>query len=107
MTDMVRSNKDEVVKDEREPGMLTLSKQTEALARRIAEEKGADIDDVVRLALETFAGERTGTGNKTRRQPEEIVAGIERIARRATTRPIRDARPVDEIIGYDESGIPR
>lgn len=37
---------------------------------------------------------------------EERLQAILRIARRAATRPVLDERTPDEILGYDESGLP-
>jgi hypothetical protein len=37
----------------------------------------------------------------------ELIAAMEEIAVRSATRPIVDPRSVDEIIGYDDLGLPR
>lgn len=45
-----------------------------------------------------------------RRQEETLTQAVERVValgRNASSRPILDSRSPDEIIGYDELGIPR
>ena len=43
---------------------------------------------------------------KPRRSREELIAGMKTIADRSAARPILDARSADEILGYDEHGLP-
>jgi len=74
----------------------------ERLARQVAEETGESITEAIRKALE----ERWSRLNRKRR--EKILSGqIEDLLRRVDELPILDARPEDEILGYDEHGIPR
>jgi antitoxin VapB len=45
---------------------------------------------------------------KVRREPAPIDrAGIEAISRKIAALPVLDSRTPDEILGYDEFGIPR
>jgi len=74
----------------------------ERLARQVAEETGESITEAIRKALE----ERWSRLSRKRR--EKILSGqIEDLLRRVDQLPILDARPEDEILGYDEHGIPR
>jgi plasmid stability protein len=47
------------------------------------------------------------TGPKPAQTPEERLVRIREIARRCAETPEIDARPADEIVGYDEDGLPR
>jgi len=38
---------------------------------------------------------------------DELIAGMEAIAARSAARPVVDPRSIDEIIGYDDFGLPR
>jgi hypothetical protein len=38
---------------------------------------------------------------------DELIAGMEAIAARSAARPMADLRSPDEIIGYDDFGLPR
>jgi hypothetical protein len=48
-------------------------------------------------------------GSETNREADvtRLVARVMEIARRAADRPVLDPRSPDEIIGYDEQGVPR
>jgi antitoxin VapB len=77
--------------------------RTDALARRLAALTGEEIADAVRVALE----ERLE--RQERRQPERRKASLERlkaIVEEYNRLPVVDAREPDEILGYDENGLP-
>ncbi len=38
---------------------------------------------------------------------DELIASMEEIASRSAARPTVDPRSIDEIIGYDDFGLPR
>jgi hypothetical protein len=38
---------------------------------------------------------------------DELIARMEAIAIRSAARPMADPRSIDEIIGYDDFGLPR
>ena len=44
---------------------------------------------------------------KTKRRGRILTTQLEDLLRRVDALPTLDARPVDEILGYDEHGIPR
>jgi antitoxin VapB len=75
--------------------------KTYALARQLADQKGQSLTRVVHDALEKEV-RKLALAQKPAERVEEINALIERIS----GRPIRDSRTADEIIGYDEQGLP-
>lgn len=85
--------------------MLTLSPETEALVRARAVTAGKTPDEVIREAL----GEATARPTKAEhaRKKKASLADILAIAARSAARPLLDARTADEIVGYDEHGIPK
>jgi antitoxin VapB len=88
--------------------MIWIAPETEVLARELAEKQGVPVEEAIKSAIERAARE-VGIEQPipASRTPEEIMAGIEAIARRCAARPVHDARVPDEIIGYDEFGVPR
>ena len=74
--------------------------QTDRLARRLAELTGESITQAVRTAVE----ERLEREERHRGRPS--VEHVMAIARRYASRPVSDDRSSDEIIGYDERGLP-
>jgi antitoxin VapB len=91
--------------------MISLSQEIEALIRAKAAGTGRTPDEVLLEAL-------TRTGNVLPwRSPvapppanltkDELIASMEAIAARSAARPMADLRSPDEIIGYDDFGLPR
>jgi antitoxin VapB len=70
----------------------------EALAKLTGETKTEAVRQALRDRLERVRRERTG-----RRLADELDA----IAGHCASLPVRDARTPDEILGYDEHGLPR
>ncbi|MGA7219256.1 MAG: type II toxin-antitoxin system VapB family antitoxin [Candidatus Sulfotelmatobacter sp.] len=75
--------------------------ETEYLAREIAAKTGESLTGAIQKALE----ERLERLNKSRRS-QAMVAQIDDILERVDAMPDLDARTPDEIIGYDENGLP-
>jgi hypothetical protein len=88
--------------------MIWIAPETEVLARELAEKQGVPVEAAVKSAIERAAREvgveQAMPPGRTR---EEIISGIEAIARRCAARPVHDARAPDEIIDFDEFGVPR
>lgn len=73
------------------------------LAAELARRTGQTLTQAVKEALrERLAHERVSQTDKTR-----LVGRVMELARRASSRPVLDPRTPDEILGYDEQGLPR
>lgn len=78
------------------------SMEAERLAREIAAKTGESLTSAIQKALE----ERLDRLRNQRRS--QILAGqLEEILRRVDQLPVLDSRSADEILGYDEHGLPR
>jgi antitoxin VapB len=78
------------------------SPEAEALARRVSEATGESLTGAIIMAL------RERLERVERHKDELLLADqLDEIARRATELPVLDARSAEEIVGYDEHGIPR
>jgi antitoxin VapB len=75
--------------------------ETEHLAREIAAKTGESLTGAIQKALE----ERLERLNNNRRS-QALTAQIDDILQRVDAMPDLDARTPDEIIGYDEDGLP-
>jgi antitoxin VapB len=75
--------------------------ETEHLAREIAAKTGESLTGAIQKALE----ERLERLNNNRRS-HALAAQIDDILQRVDAMPDLDARTPDEIIGYDEDGLP-
>ena len=76
--------------------------ETERLARQVAEATGESITEAIQKSLQ----ERMEHLHK-RRQQKHVETRLEEIVKRVRALPVLDNRSPDEIIGYDEHGIPR
>jgi antitoxin VapB len=75
---------------------------TERLARDLARRTGESITIATRKALEERLRRLGGTHEKSR-----LLDDLAEIRLRCATLPILDDRQPDEIIDYDEHGLPR
>lgn len=74
--------------------------ETDRLARALAQATGESLTAAIRQALqERLEREQRRTG-----QP--IGAEVRRVQERLARLPLRDARPADELLGYDQHGLP-
>jgi antitoxin VapB len=77
--------------------------EAHAMAAELARRTGQTLTAAVKEALrDRLQRERNRGSESTRR-----VVRVMEIAKRASARPVLDPRTPDEIIGYDEHGIPR
>lgn len=75
--------------------------ETARLARELARLRGGKITAAVKDALTAeLERERRRAGLEIDRE------AIAKIQRRIASRPVLDDRPADEILGYDENGLP-
>jgi antitoxin VapB len=73
----------------------------ETLAHELADRTGKNIEAAVVMALEDRLRHTT-----PRKQAEEMMHKLEAIRLRLAARPILDTRTDDEILGYNELGLP-
>lgn len=76
--------------------------ETERLARELARVTGESLTEAVTEALRDRLVRETGRDPDT----ERWLEGIREIRREVAQLPVYDDRPPDEIIGYDENGLP-
>ena len=76
--------------------------ETERLAAELAlltgRTKTEAVTEAIRDRLERMRRERSG---------RSLVDELDEIGRRCAKLPVRDGRSADEILGYDEHGVPR
>ena len=76
--------------------------RVERLARDVSRRTGENLTQAIERALqERLAGLRSG------KERAALARKLLRIARRCSQRPTLDRRSEDELLGYDERGIPR
>ena len=75
-----------------------------SLARELAERTGESIPDAVRHALEREIARNPPPRKRINREARK--AAILEIVKRFNSLPVLDVRSPDEILGYDENGLP-
>ena len=76
--------------------------EADRLARELARQTGESLTDAVVVALR----ERLARERRRKRGPR-LAEELEAIAARCAALPVLDGRAVDEILGYDDHGLPR
>lgn len=76
--------------------------ETDKLARELSEATGESLTRAIREALRERL-DRVRAGRRGRR----LVDELDDIADRCSRLPVRDDRTPEEILGYDEHGLPR
>ena len=87
--------------------MIQLSQQTERLALEIARARGVSLEEAVKHAIEESSKEiahPAAAGEKLMK--EELIRRMEEISARCGARPLVDPRSPDELLGYDDYGLP-
>jgi antitoxin VapB len=74
--------------------------ETDRLARELAAATGESLTEAIRNAL------RDRLERESRRSRRSMAAEVRWIQERIAALPILDPRPSDEILGYDEHGLP-
>jgi antitoxin VapB len=82
-------------------GISIKNTQTERLARELARETGESLTTAIRRALEERLERVEG-----RRSSADKLALARTVLRRIDALPVIDDRSADEILGYDEHGLP-
>jgi antitoxin VapB len=91
--------------------MINLSQETEAIIQAKAARTGRTPDEILREALtrtvDVLPWRSSVAPPPANLTKDELIAGMEAIAVRSAARPMADPRSIDEIIGYDDFGLPR
>lgn len=74
--------------------------ETDRLARELARATGESLTEAIRAAL------RERLERHRPRRDRDWEAGIRRIQERLARLPVQDSRSADEILGYDDHGLP-
>ncbi len=77
--------------------------EADRLARAVAARTGETLTQAVITALR----ERLAREERRTEDADTLVDEVLEIGRHCTALPIRDPRPPDALLGYDESGVPR
>ncbi|MBC7136110.1 type II toxin-antitoxin system VapB family antitoxin [Oceanibaculum nanhaiense] len=76
--------------------------ETDRLAREVARRTGTSLTEAVTQALREKL-----LRLKARQVSPALTEELDEIARRCGSLPVRDGRSAEEIVGYDEAGLPR
>ena len=76
------------------------SDEADRLARALAATTGESLTEAVLVSL------RERLAREERRRRGSIAERLDRLRADVATLPVIDPRPADEILGYDEHGIP-
>ena len=77
--------------------------ETDRLAREVAQLTGESLTQAVRTAL----AERLERERRKRGEMKGLAQRLDELAKECAALPDDDTRTPDEIIGYDEYGVPR
>jgi antitoxin VapB len=78
-------------------------KEAHEMARKLADLTGETMTKAVKTAIE----ERLARCEKPKRKSRGIADKLNRLAEYCSSLPVYDDRTPDEIIGYDENGLPK
>lgn len=88
--------------------MLAISNETETLARLLARRTGKSPEEVIRDAVAATARASGVTAPETDDGDRKAMfEAANAIAIMSASRPLLDTRSEDEILGYDDHGIPQ
>ena len=76
--------------------------EADRLARALAHATGESLTEAIRRALAERLARETQRGTHYRMQ-----TAVRRVQERLASLPVLDARDADELLGYDEHGVPR
>lgn len=77
--------------------------ETDRLVRKLAQQAGLSYTAAIRLAVRNELDKRRNPA----RNPARILEAARELQEEVRRLPILDPRTPDEIIGYDEHGLPR
>jgi antitoxin VapB len=87
--------------------LLPADPETERLAHILAAAKGKPVAAIVREAIAASAREAGLLPSTPRPSPAKKRRRMLEIPERSAARPVLDRRDPDDIVGYDEHGLPR
>lgn len=76
--------------------------ETDRLARELAEATGDSLTDAIRAAVR----ERLARERRPQIAPDRLAEALLEIGRGCAALFVSDPRPADEILGYDDHGLP-
>ena len=80
--------------------MNIASPKVNELAKRLARLTGEDVETALERAIEERLSRVAAT------EPADRRAAMQKFFDRVSGMPIKDARPIDEIVGYGPDGLP-
>jgi len=78
------------------------NEETERLARQVARETGESLTEAIQTALH-----ERWVRLQAKRRSHVLAGQVEDLLRRVDSLPTLDSRTDDEILGYDQHGMPR
>lgn len=87
---------------------ISVDADTESLARKLAEIKGKPLPAIVKEAIEASAAAAGVHVDRHAQRPSrgELLARMIEITSEISRLPVLDARSAEEIVGYDDHGLP-
>lgn len=85
-------------------GMNIKDPQAHSMARELAALTGQSLTDAVKMALQQALTQLKA--NQVASEPRPLVDRLNEIALRCAALPDLDSRSPDEILGYDDHGLP-
>ena len=86
--------------------MLTISAETEELARRLARTIGKTPEDAIQDALQARAAAVGLNSDDDASDRDAMITAARAVVRQYRQLPIIDNRTPDEFLAYDEHGLP-
>ena len=86
---------------------IELTEGAGKLASKVANKRGLSIEQAVEEAIAESARKAGLLEERAMPSKEEIIRKLDELSREFAALPVLDTRSIDEIIGYDEFGVPR
>jgi antitoxin VapB len=86
---------------------IELTERAGKLASKVAKKRGMSIEQAVEEAIAESARQSGLLDEGAKLSPEEVIQALDKLSRHFVALPVLDSRSIDEIIGYDEFGIPK
>lgn len=86
---------------------IELTGDAENWASKVARKRGITIEQAVREAIAESARKAGLVEESAKPSKEQLIQTLDKLSREFVALPEYDARSIDEIVGYDEFGLPR